>query len=581
MIASIRKLLILLNKLERKKVSILLLLGIIGMFLEILSIGLVVPLVGLMMPTDIASEYPSITPVLEYFDNPSKAALIGGAMLIFVLFYLIKGLFLSFTIWKQTSFAYNLQQRIAEQLFKSYLLKPYLFHLKINTAELIRNTTTEVTYFTFVTNALIQIVTEVFVVIGIASILIYIEPIGSITIILVLAIAVVLFFNATKKRLNLWGGARQYHDGMRLQHLKQGLGGVKEAKLYGRELEFLKQFELHNYHSTRINGFQTMLQLLPRLGLEFLTVLGLTVLIFVMLYQGVKLDVILPTLGLFAASAFRLMPSANRLLNAFNNLRFYLPTVNVLYKELTDNSKNELPNSEAKNFRRFEQKIQLNNISFSYDKAVKPAVQNVTLSIKKGETVGLIGPSGSGKSTLIDILLGLFEVSEGELLIDGINVKNNIRAWQNQIGYVPQSIYLTDDTLKNNVAFGLAKDKVDNEAVNKAIKAAQLTKFVESLPDGLETKVGERGVRLSGGQRQRIGVARALYHNPEVLVLDEATSALDTETESYVMQAIYGLHESKTIIIVAHRLSTVEKCDKIFQLKSGELVGSGLLKDLI
>ncbi len=583
MIVALSRILSLLTQVEKRKAWFLLLLMFVGMLLETMSIGLVVPLIGLMMQDDIVVKYPAVSPVLTYFNNPSQTELIVAAMAFLIFIYLIKSGFLAFSIWRQTSFAYKLQGRISEQLFNFYLRQPYTFHLHKNSADLIRNATSEVTLFTLVINALLLLITEIMVLVGIAAILIYIEPMGAVIVVSVLVVAGLIFNRFTRNRVLRWGKARQYHDGLRIQHLQQGLGGVKEVKLYGRENDFLRQFSLHNYESARTNGNQVMIQQFPRLGLEFLAIFGLAMLVFIMTFNGVELVTIVPTLGLFAAAAFRLMPSANRLLGALQTLRFHSPVIDILSKELRDSSAPEetstsLLHSESK---RFEHKIEFKQVSYTYTGASIKALENVSITITKGETVGIIGASGSGKSTLIDILLGLLHATSGAIEIDGIKLSEDAKVWQSQIGYVPQSIYLTDDSLKSNVAFGLPKDSIDDASVLRAIEAAQLTDFINQLPDGIETIVGERGVRLSGGQRQRIGIARALYHNPEVLVLDEATSALDSETEHEVMQAIYALHKTKTIIIIAHRLSTVEKCDKLFQLEMGMLVATGLPRDLL
>lgn len=583
MIGMLSRTLSLLTQVEKRKAWFLLMLMFVGMFLETISIGLVIPLMGLMMQDDIAIKYPAISPVLAYFNNPSQTELIVAAMAFLIIIYLIKSAFLAFSIWKQTSFAYKLQGRVSEQLFNLYLRQPYTFHLHKNSADLIRNATSEVTLFTLVINALLLLITEIMVLIGIATILIYIEPMGAVVVVSVLVVAGLFFNRFTRNRVLRWGKARQHHDGLRIQHLQQGLGGVKEVKLYGRENDFLQQFSLHNYESARTNGNQVMIQQFPRLGLEFLAIFGLAMLVFIMTFNNVELANIVPTLGLFAAAAFRLMPSANRLLGALQTLRFHSPVIDTLSKELKENAVLEgtptLPISHK--IKRFEKTIEFKQVSYTYAGASIKALDNVSLTITKGETVGIIGASGSGKSTLIDILLGLLHASQGAVEIDGIKLGEDAKAWQSQIGYVPQSIFLTDDTLKSNVAFGLPKDSIDDASVLRAIEAAQLTDFINLLPAGIETTVGERGIRLSGGQRQRIGIARALYHNPEVLVLDEATSALDSETEYDVMQAIYALHKTKTIIIIAHRLSTVEKCDKLFQLEMGKLVATGLPKDLL
>lgn len=574
---------LLLTKVEKRNAWFLLILMFVGMLLETVSIGLVVPLIGLMTQENIAVKYPSLAPILATFDNLSQTKLILAAMFFLIFIYLLKTCFLAFSIWRQTSFAYKLQGRVSEQLFKLYLLQPYTFHLYKNSADLIRNTTSEVTLFTLVINAFLLLITEMMVLTGIAIILIYIEPVGAIAVVSVLTVAGLFFHRFTRNRVLNWGKARQRHDGLRIQHLQQGLGGVKEVKLYGREDFFLQQFSFQNYKSAKINGNQVMVQQFPRLGLEFLAILGLAILVFIMSFNGVDLVTIVPTLGLFAAAAFRLMPSANRLLGALQTIKFYAPVVEMLSKELsTESTLKNTPTSPIPNeIIKLEHKIEFRKVSYTYEGASKKALENVSLTIEKGETVGIIGASGSGKSTLIDILLGLLNTSEGSVLIDNIRLDENSKSWQAKIGYVPQSIYLTDDSLKSNVAFGLPKEGIDDELVMKAIEAAQLAEFISQLPDGIDTFVGERGIRLSGGQRQRIGIARALYHNPEVLVLDEATSALDSETEHDVMQAIYALHKTKTVVIIAHRLSTVEKCDRLFQLEMGKLVATGLPKDLL
>jgi ABC-type multidrug transport system fused ATPase/permease subunit len=583
MLSEISKIQSLLTQLEKRKAYRLLVLMFIGMLFETISIGLVVPLIGLMMQNDIAVKYPAIAPLLAYFNNPSQTEIIVFAMVFLIFVYFAKTGFIAFSIWKQTSFAYKLQGRVSEQLFKMYLNQPYIFHLNRNSADLIRNATSEVTLFTLVINAVLLLITEILVLIGIASILIYIEPLGAVLVVSVLGVAGLSFNRFTRNRVLVWGKTRQYHDGLRIQHLQQGLGGIKEVKLYGREDDFLGQFSLHNNESARTNGNQVMIQQFPRLGLEFLAIFGLAMLVFIMTYNKVALITIVTTLGLFAAAAFRLMPSANRLLGALQILRFHSPVIDMLSKELKDSPAiaQESAKMDLNKINKFNCKIECINVSYSYAGTSKSALDNISLTIEKGQTVGIIGASGSGKSTLIDILLGLLHASEGGVQIDGIKLGEDAKSWQSQIGYVPQTIYLTDDSLKKNVAFGLPKDSINEDAVSKAIEAAQLKEFINQLPEGIETIVGERGVRLSGGQRQRIGIARALYHNPEVLVLDEATSALDSITEQEVMEAIHMLHKTKTIIIVAHRLSTVEKCDKLFQFKEGKLVASGLPRDML
>jgi len=319
-------------------------------------------------------------------------------------------------------------------------------------------------------------------------------------------------------------------------------------------------------------------QALPRFGLEILTIAGLGVLVVTMVGSGRELDSILPVLGLFGAAAFRLLPAVNRLVGSLQLITLNRPLVEDLYRDLALPTK---LNESLSRIDNFTETIDLDEISFSYKNAPKPALHGVSLTVRRGEAVGLVGPSGSGKSTLVDVLLGLLAPQSGGVRVDGKDIQDDLRAWQNQIGYVPQSIFLIDDSLRNNVAFGIPKSKIDEQAVRDAIRSAQLEEFVATLPNGLDTVVGERGVRLSGGQRQRIGIARALYHNPSVLVLDEATSSLDTETEHGVMQAVQALQGDKTVIIVAHRLSTVEYCDRLYRLEDSRIVDEGSFEEVI
>jgi ABC-type multidrug transport system fused ATPase/permease subunit len=312
---------------------------------------------------------------------------------------------------------------------------------------------------------------------------------------------------------------------------------------------------------------------LPRLWLELLAVTGLAALVLAMIGQGKPLDALLPTLGLFAAAAFRLMPSVNRILTSLHSLRFSLPVIDTIYNEFRLLGATMAPQRGER--LSFDSGLALDQVKFRYPAAEALALRGVSLAIQPGTSVGFIGGSGAGKSTLVDIILGLLVPASGSVTIDGVDIQTNLRGWQDQIGYVPQSIFLTDDTLRRNVAFGLPADQIDEAAVLRAIRAAQLEQFVNDLPQGLDTIVGERGVRLSGGQRQRIGIARALYHDPPVLVLDEATSSLDTTTERGVMEAVRALHGKKTLLIVAHRLTTVEHCDRLFRLERGRVVQEG------
>jgi ABC-type multidrug transport system fused ATPase/permease subunit len=572
MIAVLRKIRFLLTPSERRGAVVLLGLMVVGMTLEMLCTGMVIPAIALMMQQDLATTYPQFQPLLAAMGNPAQSQLILNVMLGLVAIYLVKNLFLAFLAWQQTRFAFDVQAQLSQRLFTSYLRQPYTFHLQRNSAQLIRNVTGEVGMFADAIVSSLLIATELLVLLGISILLLAVEPIGTLIAAFVLGGAAWTFYYGMRARVVRWGESRQRHDVLRLQHLQQGLGGAKDVKLLGRESNFLNQFRVHTAQSARVGQFQATLQMLPRLWLELLAVVGLATLVISMLTQGREIATIVPTLGLFAAAAFRLMPSVNRVLAAAQVLRYNLPVVKTLHEELKfaapEPTVRPRPASAAD---RFQTDIHLSSVGFTYPSAAGPALSELTLCIRKGESIGFIGPSGSGKSTLVDVILGLLTPGSGQVLMDGEDIQKNLRAWQDQIGYVPQSIYLTDDTLRRNVAFGLPDDEIDDAAVERAIHAAQLEEFVAGLPKGLETVVGERGIRLSGGQRQRIGIARALYHDPAVLVLDEATSALDTATERGVMQAVTALHGRKTILVVAHRLTTVAGCDRLYRLEQGRI----------
>lgn len=552
---------------SRRAALALSVLMLFGMLLETLGVGAIVPAISLLTSSTPTARFPSwLAPIGAW----SPGERIVWAMFVLLGIYVVKAGFLAMLAWRQAKFAFAVQSDVSKRLFSGYLNQPWTFHLQRNSAQLLRNTTTEVSNLSNVIQSCLTIATEGSVLVGLTALLLVVEPVGSSVVIGALGVAAWLFHASTRSWLLAWGEARHRHDGYRLQHLQQGLGGVKDAKLLGREENFLAQFDRHNQEVARMGRRQFTLQQMPRLWLELLAVLGLAALVTVMVGRGRPADALLPTLALFAAAAFRLMPSVVRIMNAAQLIRYNLAAIDTLDQELRLVEQSDRART-ASPFR-FESAIVLDHVHFQYATAAAPALVDVSLAIRRGTSVGFVGGSGAGKSTLVDVILGLLSPSSGRIFVDGADIATNLRGWQDQIGYVPQSIFLTDDSIRRNVAFGLADDLIDDAAVWRAVRSAQLDQFVNGLPAGLQTVVGERGVQLSGGQRQRIGIARALYHDPAVVVLDEATSALDHVTEQGIMDAVQALHGSKTFLIVAHRLSTIEHCDVLFRLDSGKLV---------
>ncbi len=571
---SFRRIYALLPARDRIKAMQVLIIASIGAGLETVGIGLVVPVLSLLTSDLAAPEGMAIT-LADFIGIENGHRLVQIATGALAVVYVLKNLFLAFQAWQQTAFSYGVQQNIAIRLYSLYLNQPYSFHLQRNSAMMIRNITAEVGLFTSSVNGHIQIATEILVASAIIAFLLWYSPSGALLLIMLFGLAGWVFLHIFRKRISQWGHVRQYHDGQRVKHLQQGLGGVKDVILLGCQKILVGNFQEHNQHSADALRKQAAVQQFPRLWLESVAVVGLAIVVAVCGGDSPEASKVMPTLGLFAVSAVRMAPSINRILAGIQAIRFGSASVEKIYTEFSTLNVELSPSSDASIFPNPVRSIELESLEYSYEGASQPALAGVSFHVAGGEVIGIIGPSGSGKSTLIDLILGLLAPSQGAVKVDGEDIVADLQRWQSRIGYVPQAIYLTDDTLCRNVAFGRDDENIDDAAVNAAIDAAQLRAFVDSLPDGLNTVVGERGVRLSGGQRQRIGVARSLYAKPSVLILDEATSALDSETETALMESVDALKGDKTIIIVAHRLSTLSGCDRIYRLDAGRVAAEG------
>lgn len=492
-----------LDKNQQRQAVFLLCLMVVGMGMETISISLIVPVMTLLVKPSSEDAWERYIGTYSVGASTSEIVLVGIAVLTLV--YIIKTAFLAYQYWAQSKFIFDVQAELSNRLLRIYLEQPYIFHLERNSAQLLRNITTEVAQYGInAVSPLLSLISELLVLAGLAALLLYIEPIGAIVVIAVLGVSGALFYILIRFRATTWGSRRQSHEGLRIQHLQQSLGAAKEVLVFGCAEEFLKRFNYHGRLSAKFGHFQHALQLLPRLWLELLGVLGLCILVLVMVLQGKALQLIVPTLAVFATAAFRLIPSINRVLGALQSMRYAGPAVSLLLHELKLKcTANSMASQEVSNISdscngRLNFEFSLDHICYTYPGSNRESLVDVSLSVKKGETVGIMGSSGAGKSTLVDIIIGLLLPTCGSVRIDGEDIGKHIKAWQSRIGYVPQSIYLTDDTLRANVAFGVQPEAIDEDRVDAALRSAQLEEFAACLPLGHETIVGERGVKLSG-----------------------------------------------------------------------------------
>jgi ATP-binding cassette subfamily C protein len=581
-LTTIRKMRRLLSPREQWQAVALLGMMLIGAVLEMLGVGAIPAFVALLSDPARAQRYGVVRQLMGHLPplTPMQLAL-GGAISLLVI-YLIKNSYLTTLAILQARYIANRQVSIAARLFRSYMSCAYTVHLQRNSAEVLRNATNEAMEVVgAVLLPLLTLTMETLTVSAILILLVFAEPAISFVAFVLLGGATFLFVRLVRGRLIYYGQEIQFHRAKMMQAVVEGIGCLKIARVLGRERHFFEAFAAHADRFGAANRFRQVMLDLPRLYLETAGMFGLVVVAAILLAEKRSAQTIIPILSLLAVAVVRMIPSFNRINAGLTGLRygrFSLDAVFADLTELTPEVEHENGSTERLPFR---EAIHVQNVEFTYPGAALPSLRGVQLTIPRGTAVGIVGPTGSGKTTLVDVILGLLKPDAGKILIDDQDLSRHTRAWQRQVGYVPQDIYLMDDTIRRNVAFGIRDADIDDAAVNRAIEAAQLSSFIDSLPQGLETVVGERGVRLSGGQRQRIGIARALYTDPEVLVFDEATSSLDTETERYVMQAVEQLRGTRTIILIAHRMSTVRGCDQLFFLSGGRVLASGPFDSLL
>ena len=549
------------------------------MILESFGLGLLLPIVNFIIDPEKLNEYPSLIDLTEKIGIKNNIQLITLAMSLYSALYIFKVIFLLFLYKKQADFSFGISSRITNKLYSKYINDSYINNLNRNSASMFRNTTAEVTNLSSVFQYGLMLSTEIAISISIILTLFYVDFFGAISIfIFFLIMGSILYFSLKGYIYNL-GLKKLEFDEERTKLMVQGYNAYKEINIFNKH-----NFFIHNFKKFSNKYFQKLrnlfvVQQIPRLYLELISVIGLSIFIISSIGRGVEIENTIAVLSVFALGAFRLIPSVNRILTNIQAVRYALPSIELLYNEFIklNKNQNELKHNNSLSFKN---SIELNKISYKYPETEKFVLKDLYLKIIEGSTIGIIGESGSGKSTLIDILTGLIKPNMGSFSVDSKKLDNNSGYLNLKVGYVPQTIFLLDDSLKNNIAFGIEESKINVERINEVLKDSQITNFVNSLEDGIETNVGERGMKLSGGQRQRIGIARALYFNPELLVLDEGTSSLDSKTEYDIMESINYLKGKKTIILVAHRYSTLKECDVIYKLENGKFTKSGNFKQM-
>lgn len=560
---------------KRRKSLFLLIMMTIGAMLEALGIASIMPLLSIMGDETFLQKNPNILKIISIFgiDDQKQFSIFFAGVLIFV--YIIKNVYLAIQSKIQIKFTMSLEANYSSELMDTYLNKSYLFHISHNSAQILRDVASGAqTAFRNILLPTLNLLTEAITVFGIWIFLVFVDPLTAIGAAGILGFLSILLLKLLRKKISKKGELNSKLQIDVNKWINQGVGAIKETKVLRREKYFSYSFRNAYKEYTNANSSFQFLNSIPRFIIEFIVVFGLLLLIIIKLILNQPINQIVALLGVLALAAFRLMPSVTRIINYANMIKFQMPLFNELYNEfiqIRDRIQKKETISFANTDKRlvFNKNIEIKNLTFSYNDEEQPVIKNISFEIPKGSFVGIVGTSGAGKTTFVDILLGLLKPSKGEVSVDGIDIFKNIRSWQADLSYVPQSIYLIDGTIRENIAIGIDSTNIDNQRIQEVLEMSELSSFINTLPNGIETEVGERGVRLSGGQKQRIGIARALYQMPEVLVLDEATSALDNETEKSIMDTILKLKGKITIISIAHRLSTLDGCDFKIKFESG------------
>ena len=557
----------------------------VGGLLETLGVGAMIPVVTALLTPETLQEYVDKYPILQKICDllgiQSVGQMTTALLLALMAIYIIKNLYLVYLVYRQNTFITQSRNQMISRVMGEFLNRPYEQYLGADIPTVFRITDSDIPQTFSLMLAMLQLASEV-VVSGLIFIVLLCTDIFMTLFIMVLfGVMTLVIVKIFKPKLNKIGAKNQAIQSRIAKWRIQAIYGLKDVKVLNRE-----EFFVRNYYETgkvgaNVGRTYAVMNNIPRLLIETVFIVGVLTFIIIYMKGGGNVASMVSTLAAFGVAAMRVLPSVNRINTYITEISYNQPSLDFVYQNLQEGMKTDAMLAQRKAYSQKEKlelrdKIELNHISFHYPDSDKNIFTDAHMEVPKGKSVGIMGTSGAGKSTIVDILLGLLHAQEGEITCDGVDIFKNYESWLAQIGYIPQSIYLIDESIRDNIAFGIDADKIDEKRIWEVLEEAQLKEFVEELPNGLDTTIGDRGVRLSGGQRQRIGIARALYHDPEILVFDEATSALDNDTEAAVMDAVNSFHGKKTMIIIAHRLNTIEKCDIIYKVEDGKLIQTTL-----
>ncbi len=570
-----RKSLYIFDRRQKRRLVFMILISFMEVAFELAGVVSVYPFIALILNPGMIQSNAVLRFLYQVSGCRSNEAFFALVALGIILLYLVKNAFNATAGYFRYGFVCNTQREISVRLMRGYMGESYTFFLKNNSSVLMRGVGGDVsTFFNMVLQCL-YFFSDGLIILSFGSVLFFMDFTLSLTCFIVMFLFVAVFVRWNKKRAAHYGKKTQEVSGRTTQWLQQAFGGIKEIKILRREEYFIRNFEENCAAANRMGQRFMFLNQIPHIVLECFCTAAVLSVIVVRVFQGTDVNVFMPKMAVFAMSLFRVFPRVSRLNQSLNTMIFSYPFLSTVYNDirLTEGHTAEVRQDQDAGRKEggltFESEIRLEDVHYTYPNTEAEVLSDISLTVKKGQAVGLVGASGAGKSTLADVLLGILEPAGGRILCDGKDIALHAAEWSAKLGYIPQSIFLSDDTIRNNVAFGLEVGPEVDRKVWEALERAQLADYVRTLPEGLDTMVGERGVRFSGGQRQRIGIARALYNNPDILVLDEATSALDSETEQAVMDSIERLLGHKTMVIIAHRITTVRNCDVIYRVEGG------------